>query len=108
VSVVLFATLCAANCATVAAWERELDLEQGKTSLGTRWPRLTERLPLFILALAIAATWARVPLAVGLPLSGSALLLGVLHAARESIASDERTALADLVLLLPLLPLLAV
>ncbi|MEO6951517.1 MAG: hypothetical protein ABI321_06880 [Polyangia bacterium] len=110
-SVALFGLLCATNCATVAAWERELDARQGKASLGTRWPRLGNNVPLLIGGVALAGwimTLGLVPLAIGLPLSAAALLLGLLHMARRSIAPDDRTALADLALLAPLLPGLVV
>lgn len=106
-SVALFGLLCAGNCAFVAAWERELDVRQGKSSLATRWPRLEAALPRLTIALALLAALSRlfaVPMALGLPLSVAALLLVLLHAIRRSLPADERTALADLALLVPLLP----
>lgn len=110
-SVALFGVLCATNCATVAAWEGELDARQGKTSLGTRWPRLEGKLFFLVGGVALAGwmtTLGLVPLAIGLPLTAAALLLGLLHATRRALAPDDRTALADLALLVPVVPALLV
>jgi hypothetical protein len=100
----LFASLCALNCMAIAVWERDLDRSQRKHSIATRWPSVkswAQFLPL-LLALACAMlafldprVW---PLAVCLGISS--ILLFALHV--FSIRRDERTALADLVLLTPL------
>ncbi|MEO5718839.1 MAG: hypothetical protein ABIR29_09735, partial [Chthoniobacterales bacterium] len=37
-AVILFAILCTYNCLSIAAWERELDVAQGKASFLTGWP----------------------------------------------------------------------
>ncbi len=108
-AVVLFAMLCTLNCLCIASWERELDTAQGKTSLLTGWPS-TERalrpLGLFIVAMALVLmiVW-RFAAPLWLCLAASALLLNRLQTA-TSLPRDNRTALADLVLLTPLVVLL--
>jgi hypothetical protein len=108
-AVILFAMLCTLNCLCIAAWERELDTAQGKTSLLTGWPavaRVLKPLGLFIVAvsLVLAVVW-RFAAPLWICLAVSALLLIWLLGA-ESLRRDNRTALADLVLLTPLLVLL--
>jgi hypothetical protein len=109
VALALFALLCTFNCLLIAAWERELDAAQGKSSLLTGWPAV-ERVfkPLgFLIAgatLVIAMFW-RFAAPLWLCLAASALLLVWLNAAVH-LPRDRRTALADLVLLTPLAVLL--
>jgi hypothetical protein len=109
VALALFALLCTFNCLLIAAWERELDAAQGKSSLLTGWPA-AERVfkPLGLLlagaALVIAAFW-RFAAPLWLCLAASALLLVWLNASAH-LRRDRRTALADLVLLTPLAVLL--
>lgn len=103
-AVILFAVLCTFNCLCIAAWERELDAAQGKTSLLTGWPavaRLLKPLGFTIAgsALVLAVVW-RFAAPLWLCIAASALLLVRLHSA-TSIQRDTRTALADLVLLTP-------
>lgn len=108
-SVVLFGLLCASNCALIASWERELDAHQGKSSLATRWTGLEDALPRVLPGLALLAgsgVAVGVPLAIALPLATAALLLSLLHRLRRVLPFDERTALADLALLAPLVPAL--
>ncbi len=50
IAVVLFAVLCTFNCLSIAAWERELDVAQGKASFLTGWPAV---------AGALQADWLR-------------------------------------------------
>jgi hypothetical protein len=108
-AVVLFAMLCTLNCLCIAAWERELDAAQGKTSLLTGWPsiaRVLKPFAIFIVAvsLVLAVVW-RFAAPLWICLAASALLLiWLLRAA--NLRRDDRTALADLVLLTPLLVLL--
>ncbi|MEO8439635.1 MAG: hypothetical protein ABI540_05370 [Spartobacteria bacterium] len=109
VAVGLFAILCAFNCLSIAAWERELDAAQGKASFMTGWPVAARALrtigyALALVALGLAFVW---PFALSLwfCLAASALLLVWLNGA-EHLRRDHRTALADLVLLTPLLALL--
>jgi hypothetical protein len=106
-----FAVLCALNCISIAGWERELDRAQQKVSIATRHPGIARRaalisagLALLSLAMAIASR-SVAPLA--LSISSSALLLTWLNSSLAPVNSDERTALADLVLLTPIGPLIA-
>ena len=108
VAALLFACLCFLNCVSIARWERDLDIGQGKTSMATRWPvatRHTRTLLGFlagacvVLALFDPGLWS---LALCLGLSALCLLALDL----VSVKPAERTALADLVLLTPLLILL--
>ena len=105
-AVILFAMLCTLNCLCIASWERELDAAQGKTSLLTGWPAVARALKpfgLFIIVMSLVLTlawWFAAPLWICLAVS--ALLLIWLHSASQ-IRRDHRTALADLVLLTPLL-----
>jgi hypothetical protein len=100
----LFACLCSLNCMSIAVWERDLDRARGRHSIATRWPQLTPAVMTVAILLAAAAV---APLLFDRnlqPLSGclvaSLVLLATLHHAGEA-APDERTALADLVLLTP-------
>jgi hypothetical protein len=113
IAVVTFAALCSLNCIGIAAWERELDRAQGKVSIVTLHPaimgwvgRLCFCLALGSLALAVLCRSAA---QFFLCLSVSATLLGYLNASgsfKAVGASDRRTALADLVLLTPVLSLI--
>ena len=101
----LFAILCSFNCVSIAFWERDLDLAQEKDSLATCWPRTLLFFPIALVALTIASyalclvDFQLGPLAICL--ASSAVLLALLHLAR--LSRDERVALADLVLLTPLI-----
>ena len=104
ITAVLFACLCALNCMAIAVWERDLDRTQGKHSIATRWPSVKSWVQFLPLLLAFACAmltffdprvWS-----VALCLGSSSVLLFELHF--FSIRRDERTALADLVLLTPL------
>ena len=103
-SFVLFAALCSLNCISIAMWERELDRAQRKNSIATRWhgTRSAFRLSAIILA-GVAVSFAKTEPALFGCLATSGVLLVLLDWAGEVIARDERTALADLVLLTPLL-----
>ena len=104
VAFAIFACLCFLNCVSIAAWERPLDEAQEKTSLITRWPEFERFLPVIGIFLVIIATSFafrdRSPLFFCM--ASSALLLVALDLMRSVIFRDERTALADLVLLTPL------
>ena len=104
VAAALFAGLCALNCIAIAVWERDLDRAQQKHSIATRWPAVkfwARFLPLLLAAASAAllvvdfAIW---PLAACLCVSSA--LLCALHFL--PVQRDQRTALADLVLLTPL------
>ncbi len=105
-AVVLFALLCTLNCLCIASWERELDAAQGKSSFLTGWPAFARTLKplgltLTAAALVLAVVW-RFAAPLWVCLAVSTLLLLRLHSA-TSLPRDNRTALADLVLLTPLL-----
>lgn len=105
-ALVLFAILCTLNCLCIASWERELDAAQGKNSLLTGWPSVARALKplglaLVAVVLILAVLW-RFAAPLWLCLAASSLLLIWLLSA-TSLARDNRTALADLVLLTPLL-----
>ena len=107
----LFAGLCSLNCISIAAWERDLDLAQARISIATVFPGIARYLAsigvvltLACLAFVFADAEAR---GVSLCLAVSAVLLVGLDFFRKDIAPDLRTALADLVLLTPLVLLLA-
>lgn len=107
-AVVTLAALCSLNCISIAVWERELDRTQGKVSLATRHPRVCGRVAkmcagIALLSFAFAAT-IRMGSLVFVCAGASALLLAWLNIA--GVSDDQRTALADLVLLTPLVPLL--
>jgi hypothetical protein len=109
VAVILFAILCTYNCLSIAAWERELDAAQGKTSFLTSWPAVASALKTvgygIALATLVCAAFWRFAFPLWLSLAASALLLVRLNLAGR-LARDSRTALADLVLLTPLVALL--
>ena len=100
----LFASLCTLNCVSIAVWERDLDRAQGRYSIATRWPqmKLYARVASFILAAAsgVLILFDRRLWPIAVCLGVSAILLAALHFV--SIARDERTTLADMVLLTPL------
>jgi hypothetical protein len=102
---VLFAALCSLNCISIAIWERGLDRAQRKNSIATRWDRLRPFVGTSIVVLAsfgiMAGLLSKQTLCFFIAIS--ALLLGALDWFGERLAPDSRTALADLVLLTPLL-----
>lgn len=108
-AVILFAMICTLNCLSIAAWERDLDVAQGKASFVTGWPAVAHVLKpigyaLALVALGCAIFW-RFAFPLWLCLAVGALLLVRLNAV-ERLQRDSRTALADLVLLTPLAVLL--
>jgi hypothetical protein len=108
-AVILFAILCTFNCLSIAAWERELDVAQGKASFVIGWPAVARALKPIGYALAVVALGCSIFWRFAFPLwfcfAASAFLLVRLNAA-ERLPRDSRTALADLVLLTPLAVLL--
>jgi hypothetical protein len=100
----LFACLCSLNCMSIAVWERPLDRALGRHSIATRWSGLTR--PIVIGAIALVPACAALVLcdrdlgSLAACLGASLLLLAALHRGTTA-ALDERTALADLVLLTP-------
>lgn len=108
-AVVLFAILCTLNCLCIAAWERDLDAAQGKNSLLTDWPwtaRLLQPIGfgIIVVSLVLALAWW-FALSLWLCLAASAVLLIWLQHG-NGLERDSRVALADLVLLTPLIALL--
>ncbi len=101
---ILFALLCSLNCVSIAIWERDLDRIQGKHSIATRWADANPfaRVLLFLLPAASVLLCLFDPGAgpVMLCVGVSSLLLGALRFIR--VSRDERSALADIVLLTPL------
>ena len=105
-----FGLVCTLNCISIAFWERELDETQRKVSFATRFPGLGRHLWKFSIALALGSGVAAIVRRGDAPILGcvgvSALLLALLDSMRGRIGRDQRVALADLVLLTPLLALL--
>lgn len=102
-AMLLFAILCSLNCMSIAVWERDLDRDQRKHSIATRCPGIGVPIRAFCILVAVAAlllaaaTPSLFPIAMSL--SVGATLLAILHFI--SVGRDERTVLADLVLLTP-------
>jgi hypothetical protein len=104
----LFGSVCSLNCMSIAVWERDVDLAQAKVSIATTWPGCqiglnilaTAILGLAIVTAVIYPDLGRLAAGVGF----SAVLLRFIQLL--PVSRDERTALADLVLLTPLLVLL--
>ena len=109
VAVMLFAILCTFNCLLIAAWERELDTAQGKASFLTAWPTVVRFFrPIgygLTFVTAVLAIFWRFAWPLWFCLGVSAFLLVRLNLA-TGLSRDNRTALADLVLLTPLVILL--
>ncbi len=101
-AVFLFGCLCSLNCLSIAVWERDLDVGQGKHSWATEHPRWIQivRPGCFVIAFVSCALAVRaVPTLLAASLVvGSGLLLA-LHFV--DLRRDERSALADLALLIP-------
>lgn len=104
VAALMFASLCSLNCMSIAVWERDFDRAHAKHSIATRWRRSDVFVRIFALILAAAAlllgTFKFQPWPLAVCLAISASLLVAVHFV--PVARDERTALADLVLLTPL------
>ncbi len=102
VSVFLFGCLCSLNCLSIAVWERDLDLGQGKHSWATGHPRWINlvRPGCLVMGVVSCALGGRVipPLLAAALAAGSGLLL-LLHFI--DVREGERTALADIALLVP-------
>jgi hypothetical protein len=101
---ILFASLCSLNCVSIAIWERDLDRIQGKHSIATGGADTNSLPPLLLLLLlagsVLLALFDSGGWSVALCLGLSGLLLGALPFV--PVSRDERTALADVVLLTPL------
>jgi hypothetical protein len=106
----LFASLCALNCICIAVWERFLDLAQQRTSIATAFPGVGWLVIPALVSVFAASVWLAVSVSraadVRFCIAASAALLALVHLVRRRIPQDVRTALADLVLLTPLVALL--
>ncbi len=109
VPAVFFAALCALNCISIARWEHDLDRAQQKVSIATRNPGIARRSGLIALSLGVASLVMATVLPPAAPLfacvGASAFLLAWLNS--QPVDIDGRTALADLVLLTPIFPMIA-
>ena len=107
ISATFFAALCALNCISIARWECGLDRAQGKVTIATRHPGIARASGWIALALGVAAFGMAILFHLAAPLfaclSVSAFLLAWLNSEEDDV--DRRTALADLVLLTPIIPL---
>jgi hypothetical protein len=129
IAALAFALLCTLNCVSIACWERELDETQRKTSIATRYPVLARQVERICALLALASFAMAIACPAVAPILGSislsASLLTWLNASADpeegrfrnrprrfvnrrslNLDRDQRTALADLVLLTPIIPLL--
>jgi len=107
----LFALLCFTNCALISAWEREVDLAHGQSSLAIDalehgWA--IPQLPWMVAVLAAAACAggdgaARKAAACAL---ASAVLLALVDRLERRAGSKIARVLADVALLTPIVPLL--
>lgn len=105
----LFALLCFANCALIAAWEQEVDAQHGQTSLALQWTRglaVIHSLP-WVLTTTSLLLFIAIPNLVA-PLTSastalSGLLLGLLDRFHPRLGRQASRALIDLTLLTPLL-----
>jgi hypothetical protein len=107
----LFAALCSLNCISIAVWERQLDQAQNKNSIATSWTASQQYLKSSVLALVtftvVTAAVTNTPAQLCYCIVASAISLGLLDWLGQVVPRDERTALADLVLLTPLFVFLA-
>ena len=107
----LFGGLCVLNCISIAVWERDLDAAQRRISIATAFPKTSR----CFRAAALVLIAAGLALVISAPhlwrlylcLAGSATLLRLVDLARNRLDQDTRTALADLVLLTPVVVLVA-
>jgi len=108
---VAFGALCSLNCISIAWWERELDRAQHKVSIATRHPGFARQAGKICGGLALGSLAMMFIIPPARPVFGcvavSALLLALLEFSPGRLSDDRRTALADLVLLTPILPLAA-
>jgi hypothetical protein len=122
-----FAALCSLNCISIAIWERELDRAQRKISIATRHPSVAQHVQKLCIVVSVMTFVLAIVLRSAAPVFAcagiSALLLLWLNAStdakegrftnrprrfvnRRSLGRDERTALADIILLTPVVALL--
>jgi hypothetical protein len=106
---IAFVVLCSLNCISIACWERRLDQAQGKVSIGTRHQGLGRVMGRICVGFALVSVAAAIVFCGAALIFGcigvSALLLALLNTSGSSLDDDRRTALADLVLLTPVIAL---
>ncbi len=107
----LFGLLCLANLALISAWEAEVDVSHGQTSIALQFPRgvpLIHALPWLLLAagLGVAVGSGGVERIAGLCLAASAALLVALDYLEPRIGRQAARAFVDLALLTPAVGLL--
>lgn len=107
---VAFAAVCILNCISIGSWEYKLDRVQGKKSLATTCPDLVKQVWLLSIVVGVGASLL-VARGGSLTLIFSSLalssfLLAALDLLPDSVPCDTRTALADMVLLTPVVSLL--
>ena len=107
-----FACLCSLNCISIARWECGLDRAQGKTSVATCHPKFVRHTGKICAGLALLsvtlASLCRPSALIFVCVATSALLLALLNRFGGKLGGDQRTAMADLVLLTPIIALIAV
>jgi hypothetical protein len=109
-SLAAFAMVSFVNCALISAWERDVDLAHGQTSLALQShhsPALIRALP-WIAAVAGAMAAPVVPAGARLPMAcaaASALLLGVVDRIEPWLGWAAARVLAEAALLTPIVPL---
>jgi hypothetical protein len=105
---IISAAIFFATCASIAIWERNLDRIQRRHTIATLWPDVNVLVravfPILLMGCALLLVFDFMFWPIALCLATSGLLLGALYFA--PVSRDERTALADLVLLTPLMLLL--
>lgn len=108
----LFALLCFANCALIAAWEHEVDETHGQTSLSHQFEHgqlVGRTLPwmLLLIGVLVAAVERGDGRTASLCAASSAALLGLVDRLESRLGWQAARVLADGALLTPLFPLLA-
>ena len=110
-AIALFTLLCFANCALISAWEREVDVSHGQTSLAMQFgagARIARGLTLAIAVAAAALGWVGPPaLSMAAASAGaSALLLLWINHAETALGRHRARVLADVALMTPAIALL--
>lgn len=101
-AVALFGSVCSLNCLSIAVWEKDVDSGQEKHSWATehpRWAGIVRPACLVIGLISFALGGRAIPPLLAAGLSASSGLLLLLHFV--DLRKDERTALADMALLVP-------
>lgn len=107
----LFALLCFTNCALISAWEREVDLAHGQSSLAINASEHSWAIPqlpwmIAVLAAAACAGGAGPARAAAACALASAVLLALVDRVEHRAGWQLARVLADVALLTPIVPLL--